>query len=223
MRLRDAAPRPSRLPHRSTMEIGAALVLALALAACGSSGSSSAPIVAAATPSPSPVPTPAALTAVPAGFPTTFADERPTTLPRLSVVDDGLQGHLEGSLVADGGLTAAYSATWIEHRVPVATIACGGLTYTGVFTVEDPTLTSEVTFPGWGSGTLVATKRVVVYVSSRDGSSPPVCEELGGGSFTIDFDAGSPPGILSGSWSETADGVVILAPIGPTSVASPSS
>ena len=211
-----------RLPHRSTTGIGVAVVLALALAACGSSGSSSTPRVSAATPSPTPVPTPVALTAVPSGFPTTFADQRPSTLPRLSVVDGGLQGHLEGSLVADAGLTAAYTATWIEHRVPVDTIACGGLTYTGVFTVEDPTLTSEVTFPGWGSGSLVATKRVVVYVSSRDGSSPPVCEELGGGSFTIDFDAGSQPGILSGDWSESADGVVTLAPARPTSAPSPS-
>ena len=139
-----------------------------------------------------PAPTPATLSAFPSGFPTTFSDERPADLPRLSVVEGGLRGHLDGTLVADG-LTATYTATWIESRVAAPTITCGGIAYTNVFTVADPTVTSELTFPGWGGGTLLATRRVVVYVSSRDGSSPPACEEQRGGTFTLTFDDGAGP------------------------------
>jgi hypothetical protein len=200
---------PRRLPARLVV---AGFLLSV-LAACGSPAATPSPSVTA-TPLPvTPVPTPAALDAFPSGFPTTFSDERPSDLPRLSAVDGGLRGHLDGTLVADG-LTAAYTATWIESRVPAATIKCGGTTYKGVFTVSDPTVTSELTMPGWGSGTLLATRRVVVYVSSLDGSSPPACEEQRGGTFSLTFDTGPVPGILTGTWTESADGVVTLA-LGP--------
>jgi hypothetical protein len=198
---------PTRLPARRL----AAGFLLLVLAACGSPAASPS---ASASPTQRPVtpaPTPAILAAFPSGFPTTFSDERPSELPRLSTTDGGLRGHLDGMLVADG-LTATYAATWIESRVPATTVTCDGRTYTNVFTVSDPTVTSEVTLPGWGSGTLLATKRVVVYVSSIDGSSPPACEEQRGGTFTLTFDTGPVPGILSGTWTETTDGVVTLLP-----------
>ncbi len=196
------------IPRRRLLPLPAG-VLILVLAACGSPSASATPTPSATPVAVTPVPTPMALSAVPSGFPTTFTDERPKDLPLLSTVAGGLQGHISGSLVADG-LTGTYTATWIESRVPVASITCGGTTYTKVFTVADPTVTSDVTFPGWGTGTLVATKRVVVYVSSINGSSPPVCEEQGGGTFTLRFDEGPVPGILSGSWAETRDGVVTL-------------
>jgi hypothetical protein len=191
--------------------IGAWLVLAALLGACGSSSAATtAPSASLATPEPTPVPTPTQLTAFPDGFPTSFTDKRPTTLPPLSTVADGLRGHLDGTLLADDGLSARYTSTWIESRVPAARMSCGGVNYANVFTVADPTVTSQVTFPGWGTGTFVATKRIVVYPSSRDGSSPPLCEDQGGGSFTIRFDSGSTPGILSGTWTETFEGSVTL-------------
>jgi hypothetical protein len=200
------------MPPRVPRHVAAGFLLCL-LAACGSSVATTSPSVSA-TPAPAtPVPTPATLNAFPSGFPTTFSDERPADLPRLSTVDGGLRGHLDGKLVA-GGLTASYTATWIESRVPAATITCGGTAYRDVFTVADPTVTSEMTMPGWGTGTLRTTHRVVVYVSSLDGSSPPACETQGGGTFTLTFDTGTVPGILAGTWSETADGVVTLA-LGP--------
>lgn len=196
-------------PRRRLLPLPAG-ILVLALAACGSPGASVTPLPTA-TPVPvTPAPTPMTLSAFPSGFPTTFSDERPKDLPLLSTVDGGLRGHITGTLTARG-LTAAYDASWIESRVPVASISCGGGKYSGVFTVVDPTVTSEVTFPGWGTGTLLATKRVVVYVSAINGSSPPVCEEQGGGTFTIAFENGPVPGTLKGTWTETPGGVVTLA------------
>lgn len=192
--------------------VGAAL-LCLALAACGSAAgdATAAPSVASPTPQPTAAPTPLpSLTSLPSGFPATFADHRPTTLPRLSQVAGGLRGHLEASLVSQNGLTASYTATWIENRVGVASITCGGRKYSDVYTVKDPTQTIDVVFPGWGRGTFVATRRVVVYPSAINGSSPPLCEELGGGTFTITFTGGPAAGILAGTWTESAGGSVTL-------------
>lgn len=189
--------------------IGVVLVL-IVLAACSSQAASSSPAGSTA-PNATPVPTPALIGALPKGFPSAFTDQRPEDLPRLSPADGGLKGHISGSLVA-GALTATYTATWIENRVATAKIACGGKTYRNVFTVDDPTVTSQVTFPGWGTGTLLATRRAVVYGSSINGSSPPICEEQVGGTFTITFTAGPTPGILQGTWSETPAGAVTLVP-----------
>lgn len=201
----------------TSRSLGAAVTLLAMLAACGSPGASSSP-GATTLATPTPVPTPALLAALPKGFPTSFVDQRPTTLPRLSPADGGLRGHAEGSFAADG-LTATYTATWIEARVATAKITCGGVAYTGVFTVDDPTVTTDLEFPGWGTGTFVATKRVVVYTSSGNGSSPPVCEEQGGGTFTITFTSGPTPGILTGTWTETKDGKVTLVAAAPASPA----
>ncbi len=205
MRCRDHLPRP----------IGAA-VLCLVLAACGSPGAgSSAPSgppstsPPGATASPTPLP---ALDALPIGFPARWVDHRPTALPPLTPVQGGLRGHQDGSLSAPSGQAASYTANWMENRVAAPKISCGGTAYRNVFTVADPTMTRQVTFPGWGSGSFVAAKRVVVYRSSVNGSSPPVCEELGGGTFTITFDAGPTPGTLAGTWSEGRDGTVTLVP-----------
>lgn len=184
-------------------------ILILALAACASPGASATPVATATPMRATPIPTPTALTAFPSGFPTEFTDERPKDLPLLSTVAGGLQGHITGTLAA-GDLAATYKASWIENRVPAATVSCGGKTYSKLFTVADPTVTSDVTFPGWGSGTLLATKRVVVYASSINGSSPPVCENQVGGTFTLTFDDGPVPGVLSGTWTETPDGAVTL-------------
>ncbi len=201
------------MPPRLPAPLVAAGFLLGVLAACGSPAATSSPSASATPLQVTPAPTPATLSAFPSGFPTTFSDERPADLPRLSVVEGGLRGHLDGTLVADG-LTASYTATWIESRVAAPTITCGGIAYKNVFTVSDPTVTSELTIPGWGGGTLLATRRVVVYVSSRDGSSPPACEEQRGGTFTLTFETGPVPGILTGTWTESAAGVVTLA-LGP--------
>jgi hypothetical protein len=195
-------------PRRRLLPALAGIVI-LALAACSSPGSSTTPVPTATPVRVTPVPTPMVLSAFPSGFPTAYTDQRPKDLPLLSTVPGGLRGHITGTL-ASGDLAATYTASWIENRVPAASVTCAGKTYTNLFTVTDPTVTSDVTFPGWGTGTLLATRRVVVYASSINGSSPPICEDQGGGTFTLTFDEGPVPGILSGTWKETPDGAVTL-------------
>ena len=58
----------------------------------------------------------------------------------------------------------------------------------------------EVAFANWGSAELVTKGHVVVYRSSRNGSSPSICEETKGGTFTFDFTSGPTRGTMSGTW-----------------------
>ena len=64
----------------------------------------------------------------------------------------------------------------------------------------------DVTFPHWGHGSLVATNRVVVFPSSTNGSSPAVCDETKGGTYTFEFTTGPIKQLLSGTWKSSAGG-----------------
>jgi hypothetical protein len=191
---------------------GRMLILALPalLAACGSSASSATP-TAVPSHAPTPVPTLAILAALPTGFPTSWVDKPSAGPLLLSTESDGLRAHYTGSLLADDGTSATYQATYLDHRVPVATITCGGGTYRNVFTSTDPTLTFTIEIPGWGSGSITATKRVVVYSSSGDGSSPPVCDKPTGGTYQLTFGGSRAAGTLSGTWQVDAKGRIVLA------------
>lgn len=41
---------------------------------------------------------------------------------------------------------------------------------------------------------------VTVYRSSRNGSSPSICDESTTGTFTFDFTTGPTTGLMSGTW-----------------------
>jgi len=105
-----------------------------------------------------------------------------------------------GSLTADDGTQGTYTATWVENRVAAATVVCNGNTYLDVWMGETPEVTSAVKFPEWGSAELVTTGHVVVYRSSRNGSSPSICDETTGGSFTFEFTNGPITQLMSGTW-----------------------
>ncbi len=168
-------------------------------AACGGSqaGSSNG---AAASRGPTPIPTPETLTAYPDGFPTTYTNVQAEPDPGLLPVTGGLQGHYTGTLSAEDGTQATYTSTWVENRIPAASVVCKGETYTEVYTGETPEVTSDLKFPDWGSAVLVTTGHVVVYSSSRNGSSPSVCDESTGGTFTLEFTKGPIKQLMSGTW-----------------------
>lgn len=201
-----------------TLSLGLPALLAV-LAACGSSAPSATP-TAVPSRAPTPVPTPAVLTAIPATFPTTWANQPSNGPLLLSSEPDGLRAHFTGSLVASDGTTATYQATYLDSRIPATSITCGHGTYRDVFTSTDPTLTFTIDVTGWGTGTLTATKRVVVYSSSGNGSSPPVCDDLVGGTYELSFTGSHASGTLSGTWSVDAQGQIVLAAPSPSATAS---
>ena len=151
------------------------------------------------------------LAAYPEGFPTIYANAVEPD-PGLLPVPGGLEGHHTGMLSADDGTRATYIATWVENRVPVAQVTCQGQAFTDVHTGETPEVTSEVTFPDWGSAVLVTTGHVVVYRSSRNGSSPSICEESAGGTFTFEFTKGPIKQLLSGTWHWDDAGHLVFDP-----------
>ncbi len=185
-------------------------LLGLMTVACSSNATSSPNGGALARPTP--VPTLRPLSALPAGFPTTFADQRTPGPLLLTPVAGGLRGHYAGKLVAKDGTTGTYTAVYMENRVPAAKITCGKLTYLNVFTVDNPTITTDVTFAKWGKAVLLATRRTVAYSSALNGSSTPVCENLVGGTYQITFTGGPTPGIASGAWQVAADGSIAFGP-----------
>jgi hypothetical protein len=208
-------------PHRSGRSVLASVVLVASLAAACGGGGSGEPQDSLATRGPTPIPTPVTLTAFPDGFPTTWTNVPGEPDPRHLPVAGGLQGTYEGTLTAEDGTQATYTATWVESRVPAATVTCNGGTYTDVYMGETPEVTSAVKFPTWGSATLVTTGHVVVYRSSRNGSSPSVCEETTGGTFEIEFTNGPIKQLMSGTWHVDETGKVVFdAPVLPS--ASPS-
>lgn len=191
---------PAMGTYRSSKGALASLLLVASLAAaCGGTqaGSSSG---TPASRGPTPIPTPMTLTAFPDGFPTTYADAQGTPDPRLLPVAGGLQGNYTGTLTADDGTTATYTATWVENRVSAAKVTCKGQAYANVYVGETPEVTSAVKFANWGSATLVTSGHVVVYRSSRNGSSPSICDETTSGTFTFDFTKGPIEQLMSGTW-----------------------
>ena len=179
-------------------------------AACSSAASdgptNNAPVSRGPTPSPSPI----ALTDYPTGFPTAFANDVDPGPTLLIPVPGGLSHDASGTLRASDGTTGTYTATWIENRVPAGEVLCVGQTYPSLFTAEDPTITMEVTFPEWGHGVLVTTDRVLVYQSSRNGSSPAVCDEVPGGTYEFEFTGGPIKQLKNGTWHWDPDGNLVF-------------
>jgi len=193
--------------NRSLARMLPVALVALTAVACSSnagSGSSNQPGAGR----PTPVPTLALLTKLPAGFPTSFINQKTPGPQLLTPIAGGLRGHFAGKLVAKDGTTGSYSSVYVENRIPAPRIACGKQTYLNVFTVDNPTLTMDVSFPKWGKGVLLASRRVVVFPSALNGSSTAVCEDLVGGTYQITFTAGPTPGIASGPWQVAADGSI---------------
>ena len=194
--------------RRSIARMLPAALVALTAVAC-SSNTASAPASASAAHA-TPVPTLGPLSALPSGFPTTFVDERTPGPLLLTPITGGLRGHYAGKLVAKDGTTGTYTAVYVENRVPATKVTCGKQTYLNVFTDDNPTVTTEVTFAKWGKALLLATKRVVVFPSALNGSSTPACEDLVGGTYQMTFTAGPTPGIASGTWQVAADGSFVF-------------
>jgi len=162
------------------------------------------------------------LTAYPTGFATSYQIVPDAGPVILQPVTGGLLHDTSGALRADDGTAGTYTATWIENRVPTSKTACGGVTYPTFFTAEAPALTMVVTFPHWGHASLAATKRVVVFESSMNGSSPPLCDETQSGTFTFEFTTGPMKQVMRGSWSSSANGRLIFAASKTSPGASPS-
>lgn len=152
------------------------------------------------------------LTEYPTGFPTSYANEVHQGPVLLQPVPGGLRHDSSGTLRADDGTTGTYTATWIENRIPAATATCGGATYRNVFIAEAPAMTMDLTFPDWGAAVLTTTDRVVVYPSSRNGSSPADCDQTINGTYQFDFTGGAIKQLMNGSWGWAADGRLVFAP-----------
>lgn len=204
--------------NRSRKGVLASLLLVASLAAaCGGGGPAGSANGTPASRGPTPVPTPETLSAYPDGFPTTWANQQNPPDPRLLPVAGGLQGNYTGTLTADDGTQATYTATWVESRVPAAKVTCKGQAYTDVYVGETPELTIAVKFPDWGSAQLLTTGHIAVYRSSRNGSSPSVCDETTGGTFIFEFTKGPIKQLMSGTWHLDQTGHLLFdAPAAPS-------
>lgn len=185
-------------------------VLVASLAAACSAAPLESPTSGAASRGPTPSPSPIVLTAYPVGFSTSYTDEVDPGAALLKPVPGGLSHDYTGTLTADDGTTGTYAATFLENRVPAAEITCGGLIYGNVFTLDAPITTFDVDFPDWGHAVLITTNRVVVYRSSRNGSSPAVCDEVTGGTYDFEFTEGPILQIKRGTWHWTGDGRLVF-------------
>ena len=192
-----------------TRLLASVLVASLA-AACSAAPSGSSESSAPRSRGPTPSPSPIALTDYPAGFPTTYANEVDAGPTLLTPVPGGLRHDASGTLRADDGTTGTYTATWVENRVPAPATECGGLAYPALYTAEEPAIRMEVSFPDWGEAVLVASDRVLVYQSSRNGSSPAVCDQVNGGTYEFEFSAGPIKQLKSGTFSWDAEGNLVF-------------
>lgn len=195
--------------HRLVTRLLASVLVASLAAACSSAPSGSqrsSPVSLGPTPSPSPI----ALVAYPSGFPTAYANVVDPGPALYTPVTGGLRRDFTGTLRADDGTTGSYVATFVENRVPAAAITCGGLIYGDTLTAENPAIAFEVDFPDWGHAVLVATDRTVVYRSSRNASSPAICDELTGGTYEFEFTGGSILQLKSGTWHQGEDGTLVF-------------
>ena len=199
-------------PYRSWNRVPLSLLVVAGLAAaCGGThaDSSNGP---GSSQGPTPIPTAATLTAYPSGFPTTYSLVQDPPDNRLLPVAGGLAGHGSGTYTSADGTKSTYTSTWVENRVPAAAVTCRGVKFTNVFVGETPEVTSEVDFTGWGKATLVTIGHVVVYRSSRNGSSPSACDETTKGTFHFEFTNGPVKGQLSGTWHVDATGHLVFDP-----------
>ena len=197
-------------PSGSVARVLAIAAVAVLAAACSSgepgSSQSNAPVSRGPTPSPSPI----ALTDYPSGFPTVYTHEVDPGPTLLTPVDGGLRHDASGTLRADDGTTGTYTATWVENRISAVAVQCGGLDYPALFTTEVPDISMEVDFPDWGRATLVASDRILVFQSSRNGSSPAVCDQVNGGTYEFEFTVGPIKQLMSGTFSLDADGRLVF-------------
>ncbi len=210
----DPQNRMAMRAYRSWKGVLASLLLVASFAAaCSSSpaGSSNTPPESRG---PTPVPTPEILAAYPDGFPTTYANEQAEPDRGLLPVPGGLQGHYTGTLTADDGTKATYSSTWVENRVPAAQVTCLGQAFAAVYTSETPEVTSVVAFPAWGRAVLVTVGHIVVYRSSRNGSSPSICDQSTGGTFTFEYSKGPIEQLMSGTWHWDETSHLVFDPAG---------
>lgn len=187
----------------------ASVLVASLAAACGAAPSESQRSIQVSR-GPTPSPSPIALTDYPGGFPTSYANDVDPRPALLLPVEGGLRHDSSGTLRADDGTSGTYTAAWIENRVAAAEVMCGGVTYPDLFTAEAPVVTMEVSFPEWGHAALVTTNRVVVYQSSRNGSSPAVCDEVTGGTYDFKFTGGPILQLKSGTWGWATDGRLVF-------------
>jgi hypothetical protein len=192
-----------------------ACVLVAVLAAACSANPSATTSTTSLSDGPTPSPSPIVLTDYPAGFPTSYANEVDQGPVLLQPVPGGLRHDSSGTLRADDGTTGTYTASWIENRVPAATATCGGSTWKNVFIAEAPAMTMNLTFPDWGAAVLMTTDRVVVYPSSRNGSSPAACDQTISGTYQFDFTGGAIKQLMSGTWGWAAGGRLVFAPAQP--------
>lgn len=217
----DPQNRMAMRADRSRKGVLAGLLLVASLASACAGSQAGASNSAPASRGPTPVPTPIILSAYPEGFPTTYANEQAEPDPGLLPVPGGLEGHYTGTLSADDGTRATYAATWVENRVPAPQITCGGQTFTDVYAGETPEVTSVAFFAGWGRAVLVTVGNVVVYRSSRNGSSPSICDESTGGTVDFEFTNGPIKQRLSGTWHwDETDHLVFDPPVLPSASAS---
>ncbi len=199
-------------PYRSWKSVPVSLLVVASLAAaCGGTqaDSSNGP---PASRGPTPIPTPATLTAYPSGFPTTYSNDQDPPDNRLLPVDGGLEGHGSGTFSADDGTKGTYTSTWVENRVPAAAVTCLATKYADVFVGETPEVTTEVKFASWGTAVLKTVGHVVVYHSSRNGSSPSICDETTKGTFTFEFTNGPIKQLMSGTWHFDPRGLLVFDP-----------
>lgn len=189
----------------------ASFLVASLVAACSSDPSASQSSTPASL-GPTPSPSPRVLTDLPSGFPTAWTNTVDPGPALYTPVEGGLSREYTGTLRAAEGTSGTYVATILENRVPVAEIMCAGVTYRDVYTSEDPVVTLEVEFPGWGHAVLVATGRVVVFSSLRNASSPAVCDELTGGTYEFEFTDRPIRQMKSGAWRQDASGLLVFDP-----------
>jgi hypothetical protein len=189
--------------------VASLLLVASLAAACGGTQADSSN-GAAASHGPTPIPTPQTLAAFPDGFPTTYTNHQDPPDNRLTPVDGGLQGQSAGTLSADDGTQGTYTGTWIENRVPAAAITCLGVKYTDVYVGETPEVTTEVTLTAWGTAELKTVGHVVVYRSSRNGSSPSVCDQTTKGTYAFEFTNGPVKQQMSGTWHLDPNALLIF-------------
>ena len=201
----------------------ASILVVLLAAACSPSSGGSDESRAPASRGPTPTPRPVTLTDYPSGFPTVYISVVDPGPKLLTPVDGGLRHDVSGRLTAEDGTTGTYTWTWVENRIPAPATTCGGLDYPALYTTEDPAVNMVVTFPDWGRATLEATDHVVVFQSSRNGSSPVVCDQVNGGTFEFEFTLGAGKQLQSGTWHWEADGHLVFdPPAGASPSASPS-
>lgn len=152
----------------------------------------------------------------PGGFPTSYVKHEDPGNLGLVPEAGGLRGKSSGTLRAGDGTSGTYTSTWLENRVAASKVVCKGVTYRDLWVGETAELITQVDLSGWGHAQLVTVGHVVVYPSSRNGSSPSVCDDATGGTFQFTFTTGPITQLMSGNWHwEKGDRLVFDPPVRP--------